>query len=54
MPGGLIPVEQWKVPETSVRRSLKDALRHALAQIRAGVVAEKEVFESLDNLPEDN
>ncbi|WP_228743697.1 hypothetical protein [Marinobacter adhaerens] len=52
MPGGLIPVEQWKVPETSVRRSLKDALRHALAQIRAGVVAEKEVFESLDNLPE--
>ena len=45
MPGGLIPVEQWKVPETSVRRSLKDALRHALAQIRAGVVAEKEVFE---------
>lgn len=43
MPGGLIPVEQWKVPETSVRRSLKDALRHALAQIRAGVVAEKEV-----------
>jgi hypothetical protein len=52
IPGGLIPVEQWKVPETSVRRSLKDALRHALAQIRAGVVAEKEVFESLDNLPE--
>jgi hypothetical protein len=52
IPGGLIPVEQWKVPETSVQRSLKDAFHHGLAQIRAGVVAEKEVFESLDNLPQ--
>lgn len=52
MPGGLIPVEQWRVPETSVRRSLKDSFRHALAQIGAGVVPDNETFESLDNLPE--
>ena len=50
--GGLIPVDEWKTPETSARRSLKDALLHILAQIRAGVVQEDETFESLDNLPE--
>jgi hypothetical protein len=50
--GGLIPVEEWTTPETSVRRSLKDAFRHILAQIRAGVAKEDETFKSLDNLPE--
>ncbi|PHQ27567.1 hypothetical protein CLH62_04965 [Marinobacter guineae] len=52
MPGALIPFDQWKAPETSVRRSLKDAFRHALAQIRAGVAPEAGAFESLDSLPE--
>lgn len=52
MPRGLIPVEQWRLPEISVRRSLKDGWRYALARIRSGVMAENEVFESLDNLPE--
>lgn len=50
--GGLIPVDEWNMPETSVRRSLKDAFRHILAQIRAGVAQEDETFKSLDNLPE--
>ncbi|WP_372996340.1 hypothetical protein [Marinobacter sp.] len=50
--GSLIPVDEWKLPETSVRRSLKDAFRHILAQIRAGVAREDETFKSLDNLPE--
>ncbi|WP_241956399.1 hypothetical protein [Marinobacter maroccanus] len=31
---------------------MKDSFRHALAQIGAGVVTDKETFESLDNLPE--
>lgn len=52
LPGGLIPVGQWKTPETSVRRSLKDAFRHLLAQIHAGVATGDRKFESLDNLPE--
>ena len=52
MPKGLISVEQWSMPEVSVRRSLKDSLRQVLAQIRAGVVSEKDIFESIDNLPE--
>lgn len=52
LPGGLLPVEQWALPETSVRRSLKDAVRHALAQLRTGVSKGEEPFDSMDELPE--
>ncbi|SHK32767.1 hypothetical protein SAMN05216369_1555 [Marinobacter antarcticus] len=52
LPGGLIPAEQWVLPQTSVRRSLKDALGHALKQLRAGVSQVEEPFESMDDLPE--
>ncbi|WP_246069520.1 hypothetical protein [Marinobacter piscensis] len=51
LPGGLIPAEQWTLPEASVRRSLKDAVRHALTQLKAVSRAE-EPFESMDELPE--
>ncbi|WP_100638551.1 hypothetical protein [Marinobacter salexigens] len=52
LPGGLIPADQWALPQTSVRRSLKDAIRHALKQLRAGVSQAEEPFESMDELPE--
>ncbi len=52
LPGGLIPAEQWELPQTSVRRSLKDGIRHALEQLRAGVTQAEEPFESMDELPE--
>ena len=52
LPGGLMPAEQWTLPETSVRRSLKDAIGHALTQLRAGVSQAEEPFESMDELPE--
>jgi len=52
LPEGLIPVEHWKAPETSVRRSLKDTFHHVLEQIRAGVSQEEQPFESLGDLPE--
>ncbi|MGO1502216.1 MAG: hypothetical protein ACTHWH_13140 [Marinobacter sp.] len=51
-PGGLLPVEQWTLPETSVHRSLKDAIRHGLEQLRAGVSQSEDPFESMDELPE--
>ncbi|MBD3641294.1 MAG: hypothetical protein HUJ18_09910 [Marinobacter sp.] len=51
LPGGLIPVDQWKLPEMSVQRTLKDAIRHLTAQLRAGISPEEEPFQSLDNLP---
>lgn len=52
LPGGLIPAEQWAQPQTSVRRSLKDAIRHLLTQLQAGVSQAEEPFESMDDLPE--
>ncbi|AOY90104.1 hypothetical protein BKP64_01645 [Marinobacter salinus] len=44
-------MDQWKLPETSVRRSVKGALRHILAQLRAGMSPDEEPFQSLDDLP---
>lgn len=52
LPGGLIPAEQWTLPQTSMRRSLKGAVRNALRQLRAGVSQAEEPFESMDELPE--
>ncbi|WP_304104948.1 hypothetical protein [Marinobacter antarcticus] len=52
LPGGLMPADQWTLPETSVRRSLKDAIRHALMQLQAGVSQAEESFENMDQLPE--
>lgn len=51
LPGGLMPAEQWTLPQTSVRRSLKDAIRHALTQLQAGVSQAEKPFESMDELP---
>lgn len=52
LPGGLVPVEQWTLPQTSVHRSLKDAIRNVLTQLRAGVSQTEDPFESMDELPE--
>ncbi|MBE03387.1 hypothetical protein [uncultured Marinobacter sp.] len=51
MPGGLVPLEQWQLPETSVHRTVRSALRDILAQLRAGVTPEDTTFRSLDALP---
>jgi len=51
LPGGLIPVDQWKLPGSSVQRTLKDALRYLMAQLRAGISPDEEPFQSLDDLP---
>ncbi|QSP96600.1 hypothetical protein LPB19_15890 [Marinobacter salinisoli] len=52
MPGGLIPIDQWEFPELSVRRSVKDAVRHISVQLRGGVSRNEQPFQSLDDLPE--
>lgn len=51
LPGGLISVDQWRQPEMSVPRTLKDAVRHITAQLRAGISPDEEPFQSLDDLP---
>ncbi len=51
LPGGLIPLDQWALPEASVRRTLKDALGHMMVQLRVGMSVEDEPFQSLDGLP---
>ncbi|WP_297791588.1 hypothetical protein [uncultured Marinobacter sp.] len=51
LPGGLIPLEEWRLPETSVHRSVKDAIRNAWTQVTTGLSPDDEAFESLDDLP---
>ncbi|MEQ9544593.1 MAG: hypothetical protein RIK85_01145 [Marinobacter sp.] len=51
LPGGLIPLEEWRLPETSVHRSIKDAIRNTWAQVSAGLSPDDEAFQSLDDLP---
>lgn len=45
-------MDQWALPETSVRRSVMGAVQHVMNQLRAGMSAEDESFQSLDDLPE--
>lgn len=52
LPGGLVPMDQWALPGASVRRSVMGAMRHVMDQLRAGISAEDESFQSLDDLPE--
>ncbi|MDO3720480.1 hypothetical protein QVZ43_02030 [Marinobacter sp. chi1] len=52
LPGGLIPMDEWEFPELSVRRSVKDAVRHIAVQLRGGVSRKEQPFQSLDDLPE--
>ncbi|WP_228339791.1 hypothetical protein [Marinobacter sp. F3R08] len=51
-PLGLIPITHWKVPETSVSRSVKDAFQQYLAQLRVGAKQADQACENLDDLPE--
>lgn len=52
LPGGLITPDQWVLPETSVRRSIRGAVRQVLEQLQAGMSADESPFQSLDDLPE--
>lgn len=52
LPGGLVSMDQWALPEASVRRSVMGAVRHVLDQLRAGMSTEETSFQSLDDLPE--
>lgn len=51
LPGGLIALEQWQTPETSVRKTVRGALHDILEQLRAGISPEGRAFQSLDDLP---
>lgn len=52
LPGGLITPDQWVLPETSVRRSIRGAIRQVLEQFQAGMSVDESPFQSLDDLPE--
>jgi hypothetical protein len=49
--GQLIAMEQWQVPERSVQRTVKGAIRHLMVQLRQEIAPEGEPFQSLDGLP---
>jgi hypothetical protein len=51
LPGGLIALDQWKTPETSVQKTIRGAFRDILDQLRAGISPEEQAFQSLDDLP---
>lgn len=51
MPGGLVPLDQWKPPETSVHRTLRSAFLDIVGQLRPGEGADGSAFRSLDQLP---
>lgn len=51
LPGGLITLDQWKTPETSVQKTIRGAIRDILDQLRAGISPEEQAFQSLDDLP---
>lgn len=52
LPGGLIPLDQWKTPETSVQKTVRSAVRDILDQLRVGINPEEQAFQSLDDLPQ--
>ncbi|MBZ2168583.1 hypothetical protein K8I84_07385 [Marinobacter sp. F4216] len=45
-------MDEWEFPELSVRRSVKDAVRHISVQLKEGVSRKDQPFQSLDDLPE--
>ncbi|GGC58479.1 hypothetical protein GCM10011362_03630 [Marinobacter halophilus] len=51
LPGGLIPLEQWQTPETSVQKTVRGALNDIFEQLRVGISPEGQAFRSLDDLP---
>lgn len=51
LPGGLISLDQWKTPESSVRKSVRGALNDIVMQLRVGISPEEQAFQSLDDLP---
>jgi hypothetical protein len=51
LPGGLIALEQWQAPETSIRKTLRTGVRDILDQLRASIHPEEQAFRSLDDLP---
>lgn len=51
LPGGLVALEQWQAPETSVRRTIRSGIRDILDQLKSGIHPDEQAFRSLDNLP---
>jgi len=51
LPGGLIPLDQWKSPETSVHKTVRAGFQDILEQLRSSITPEGRAFEKLDNLP---
>ncbi|WP_303290530.1 helix-turn-helix domain-containing protein [Marinobacter sp. SS5-14b] len=51
LPGGLIPLDQWKMPETSVHKTVRGVFKDIVRQLRVGISPEEQAFESLDDLP---
>ncbi|WP_323753478.1 hypothetical protein [Marinobacter sp.] len=51
LPGGLIPLDQWSMPDVSVHKTLRAGFKDILEQLRSGLTPESEAFESLDDLP---
>lgn len=51
LPGGLIPLDQWTSPGTSVQKTLRSAFRDIVKQLRAGLSPEEQAFKRLDDLP---
>ncbi|WP_323751340.1 hypothetical protein [Marinobacter sp.] len=51
LPGGLIPLDQWTIPDVSVHKTLRAGIQDILDQLRSGLAPESEAFESLDDLP---
>jgi len=51
LPGGLVPLDKWQPPETSVHRTLRSAFLDIVGQLRPGLGADDSAFRSLDQLP---
>lgn len=49
--GGLIHPDQWQLPETSVRKTLRAGIRDILLQLKADFSMADQAYQSLDDLP---
>lgn len=51
LPGGMIGLSDWRLPETSVRRSIRDAIRHVWSRLWENMAPHEQAFENLDDMP---
>src|SRR5690606_39740650 len=43
LPGGLIPLDQWKSPETSVHKTVRAGFQDILEQLRSSITPEGQI-----------